>query len=126
MASLFQFFEETARIWMQSLGVTFSEVRKDIYYDGHEREDNVQHQNGLILRFFEWEDFENNIPGYSKRANHYVYFNREDAKKMFVLSNSDLEKYAVPNCEDKYEFHVDDWDIDRGKFGPMGGTLSSS
>ena len=27
---------ETARVWMHSLGFTFSDVKKDIYYDGHD------------------------------------------------------------------------------------------
>ena len=50
---------DTARLWMHGLGFGFSDVKKDIYHDGHDREDVVQHRVGLIDKYFEWADFLN-------------------------------------------------------------------
>ena len=47
---------ETARVWMQSLGFSFSDFKKGIYNDGHDHEDNVQHRINLIDCYLEWQD----------------------------------------------------------------------
>ena len=123
---------DTARLWMHGLGFGFSDVKKDMYYDGHDREDVVQHRVGLIARYFEWADVSQQVPGYDHWCNHFVHFSKADAKRFFALTDTDLEEYAVPSSgevngnEDsqQFEFHVDDWDVDRGQFGLLGGTLS--
>ena len=111
---------------MQSLGFSFSDFKKDIYYDGHDREDNVQHRINLIGRYFDWQDVSKGIPGYSSRANHFVHFNRADAKRLFGLSDADVEQYAVLNSIDLFEFHVDDWDVDRVNLAHSEDTFAAS
>ena len=110
---------DTARLWMHTLGFGFSDVKKDIYYDGHDRPDVVIHRNGLIGRYFEWADVAAGIPGYDRRAHHFVHF-RKNKHRPYL----ELAQYSVPARPDLYEFYVDDWDIDRGNFGPLGGSLS--
>ena len=78
---------------MQSLGFSFSDFKKDIYYYGHDCEDNVQHQINLIAGYFDWQDVSKGILGYSSRANHFVHFNRAGDKQLFGLSDADVENW---------------------------------
>jgi hypothetical protein len=75
--------------------------KKDIYYsyDGHDRPDNVQHRDGLIGRYFDWQDLEHSVPGYSQRANHFVTFNRNDTKKLLGLSDVDVAQLQYYNIK---------------------------
>ena len=75
---------ETARVWMQSLGFSFSDFKKGIYNDGHDHEDNVQHRINLIGRSFDWQDVSKGIPGYSSRANHFVHFLKQSRCQTIV------------------------------------------
>ena len=42
----------TARKWLHYLGCYYKEGRKDVYYDGHEREDVVKYRNEFVPRLF--------------------------------------------------------------------------
>lgn len=41
----------TARRWLRKLGFSFSEVKKDVYVDGHERPDVVEYRNDFLQRW---------------------------------------------------------------------------
>jgi hypothetical protein len=44
----------TARKWLHYLGCYYKEGRKDVYYDGHEREDVVKYRNEFVPRLLSW------------------------------------------------------------------------
>ena len=44
----------TARKWLHYLGCHYKEGRKDVYYDGHEREDVVKYRNEFVPRLLSW------------------------------------------------------------------------
>ena len=46
--------ESTARFWLHYMGCYFKQGRKDIYYDGHEREDVVEYRAKFIPRFLDY------------------------------------------------------------------------
>lgn len=46
----------TARQWLHHLGCFFKEGKKDIYYDGHEREDVVKYRNEFVPRLLSYFD----------------------------------------------------------------------
>ena len=45
----------TARCWLKKMGFSFGEVKKDVYVDGHEREDVVKYRNEEFLPA--WKEF---------------------------------------------------------------------
>ena len=44
-----------ARTWLKSMGYTWRAARKDVYADGHEREDVVNHRKKFVSRFKDLE-----------------------------------------------------------------------
>lgn len=40
--------EETARVWLHDMGFSYRQFSKGIYFDGHEREDVVQHRKDYL------------------------------------------------------------------------------
>lgn len=46
----------TARYWLHYMGCFFKQGRKDIYFDGHEREDVVEYRQKFVPRFLEYLD----------------------------------------------------------------------
>ena len=46
----------TARLWLHHLGCFFKNGKKDVYYDGHEREDVVEYRKLFIPRFLGYLD----------------------------------------------------------------------
>ena len=62
---------ETARIWLHNLGWDYKDHSKNIYFDGHERDDVVTYRNQFINQMinlrprftvYEGEDMEKIIP----------------------------------------------------------------
>ena len=45
---------ETARFWLHYIGCYFKQGKKDVYFDGHEREDVVLYREKFIPRFIEY------------------------------------------------------------------------
>lgn len=45
----------TARLWLNQMGLTFREGRKDVYVDGHERDDVVAYREAFLARYSELE-----------------------------------------------------------------------
>lgn len=51
----------TARKWLHYLGCFFKEGRKDVYFDGHEREDVVKYRDEFIPRLLQYFDDPNTV-----------------------------------------------------------------
>src|SRR5947199_1226794 len=47
--------ERTANIWLKELGWTYQRQHKDIYYDGHERDDVVKYRKIFLTQMEEFE-----------------------------------------------------------------------
>lgn len=45
----------TARRWLKKMGFVYKDVKKDVYFDGHEREDVVKYRNEVFLK--NWQEF---------------------------------------------------------------------
>ena len=43
----------TARRWLKKMGFVYKDVKKDVYFDGHEREDVVKYRNEVFLKTFQ-------------------------------------------------------------------------
>ena len=46
--------ESTARMWLHYMGCFFRARRKDVFYDGHERPDNVQYRQQYVPRYLNY------------------------------------------------------------------------
>ena len=55
--------EKTARVWLKELGWTYQKHHKDIYYDGHERDDVVKYREIFLTQM---EVFERLMPSQMK------------------------------------------------------------
>ena len=114
---------DTARVWMHSLGFLFSDVTKDIYYDGHDRQDNILYRAGFLSRYFEWQDEPRNIKGYLFYTHQYVKFTFEQARVLLTMDDETISKKRLGH-EDIVEVHVDDYTFDRETVNKFGGKLS--
>ena len=43
----------TARRWLKKLGFVYKDVKKDVYLDGHEREDVVKYRDEVFLKIWQ-------------------------------------------------------------------------
>ena len=68
----------TARFWLHYMGCFFKQGRKDIYFDGHEREDVVQYREKFVPRFLDYLNDPNVVliiqDEFIYRANEYSIF----------------------------------------------------
>ncbi|CAM9921764.1 unnamed protein product, partial [Heterosigma akashiwo] len=70
----------TARMWLHHLGCTFKGQGKDVYYDGHEREDVVEYRNKEFLpRLQQYEDDPDTVVSYQDE----VVFRSHEMQNMY-------------------------------------------
>lgn len=101
---------ETARSWMHSLGFNYQDHTKDVYYDGHDREDVLEHRKELLQRFF-------GDTGHLSRTHQFFRCTKQFGAEEFGLTEEELTECSIQGT-DLIEFH-----IDRSKI-PLGGMLS--
>lgn len=113
---------ETSRVWMHNLGFHFKAHSKNVYCDGHDRPDVIEHREGYVKRHF--EESASGVPGYFQRGNLYLKFSREVGRQRFGFDEETLEVHALEGTE-YVEFNVDDFDFSnfRDEFA-LGGSPS--
>ena len=94
-----------ARKWLMSMGYTWRAARKDVYVDGHEREDVVNHRKEFVSRF---KDLESRLARWDDEGN----FIGDDVPP-------GGGKWVVVVTHDESTFHVNDgrrqmWLKDKG------------
>ncbi|GES95772.1 hypothetical protein RCL_jg27997.t1 [Rhizophagus clarus] len=60
----------TATRWLNVLGYSFQQYRREIYYDGHERNDVLQYQKEFLEKMFEHEKYMSKYEGESMDRIH--------------------------------------------------------
>jgi len=55
----------TARRWLKRLGLRYDKVAKDVYVDGHERTDVVEHREKVFIP--RWKDLQRRVVVFLKR-----------------------------------------------------------
>ena len=85
----------TARRWLKKMGFSFGEVKKDVYVDGHEREDVVKYRN---------EEF---LPAWKEFSRRMVVF-KEDGTWEKPLGLHPDEKPLVLITQDESTFNAND------------------
>ena len=85
----------TARRWLKKLGFSYKDVRKDVYFDGHERKDVVEYRNEVFLK------------AWQQASRRFVIFNEDGSWE----KPSDLqpgEKPLVLVTHDESTFNAND------------------
>jgi hypothetical protein len=88
--------EETARLWLKKLGYRYTSHRKDLYYDGHERDDVVQYRNNVFLP---------RMAHYESLMRHYTGDDMT-TEILPTLPNSERERVFITH--DESTFHAND------------------
>ena len=110
---------ETARKWLMHLGFFFRRDSKNVYYDGHEREDVVQYRNEFVPKLLDVFD----------RSNIYGHMSLEDAAALDPAPSLEwLQSHTVLSDDGRpvVEFRVDELEdaASRSAISPEGGVKS--
>ncbi|KAJ7210488.1 hypothetical protein GGX14DRAFT_625775 [Mycena pura] len=82
----------TARRWLHKLGWTYSQVKKGVYVDGHEREDVVQYRNEVFLP---------KMAEYQRRMAKYIEVKGEEVLKRIEPTLGPGETELIPLFHDE-------------------------
>jgi hypothetical protein len=77
----------TARRWLNKMGFIFGSSRKDIYLDGHEREDVVKYRNEIFLK--SWQELSSQFVSFSENGSWEEPSDLQSDKKPVVLVTHD-------------------------------------
>lgn len=89
----------TARRWLIKLGWTYSQVKKGVYVDGHEREDVVQYRNNVFLP---------KMAEYQHRMAKYVEVKGEELLKRIAPTLGPGETELIPLFHDESCMHANE------------------
>jgi len=85
----------TARCWLIKLGWRYTEVRKGVYMDGHERADVVQYRQTIFL------------PLMAKFEARMVHFDGPELRRVKPILQPG-EREIIPNFHDESSFHANE------------------
>jgi hypothetical protein len=77
----------TARRWLKKMGFTYKDAKKDVYFDGHEREDVVKYRNEVFLKI--WQESSRRFVIFKEDGSWEKPPGRQPGEKPLVLVTHD-------------------------------------
>ncbi|CAM9780886.1 unnamed protein product, partial [Heterosigma akashiwo] len=99
----------TARMWLHHLGCTFKGQGKDVYYDGHERDDVVKYRKEFLARLKKYQDDTDTVVVYQDE----VVYRSHECQNMYWHLPEDASNGEPVNVVLKSQRRREGFDVER-------------
>lgn len=94
----------TARRWLHHFGLSFNDVKKDVYFDGHEREDVIKYRNEVFLK--KWQHYKPRFVEFHEDGSSTSPQRTDNNEKPIVFITHDESTFNANDAKSKVWVHT--------------------